>query len=128
MKVLEWLMAFVVKNDVAVMIGAFVLLIVWGIGNILPNIYRKQIAAMEKCRRLIIADSDKTALHVRFLPDEYRRQRISVALSAFCCRKCIKIFKQLIYRVAQHIVTYIKRKCYTNFRLFYFDFAALLPF
>lgn len=74
MKVLEWLMAFVVKNDVAVMIGAFVLLIVWDIGNILPNIYRKQIAAMEKCRRLIIADSDKTALHVRFLPDEYRRQ------------------------------------------------------
>lgn len=74
MRFLQQAVDFVTANDVAVMIGAFVLLILWAIGNVLPNVYRKQVAAMEKCRRLIIADPDKTALHVRFLPDEYRRQ------------------------------------------------------
>lgn len=74
MKFLQQAVDFAAANDVAVMISAFVLLILWATGNVLPNVYRKQIAAMEKCRRLIIADSDKTALHVRFLPDEYRRQ------------------------------------------------------
>ena len=74
MKVLEWLMAFVVKNDVAVMISLFALLFVWGLCNVCPNVYRKQVAAMEKCRRLAIADPERIPLHVRFLPDEYRRQ------------------------------------------------------
>lgn len=71
---LQAVLEFLTKYDLYFLPILFGMVFLFGMANWSVNVYAKQNAKFERCRRKIISNPQQTAKYIQNLPSEYRRQ------------------------------------------------------